>query len=105
MRLNMIQDMLEESPEDTFLHFALAKEYEKMGEHNKALIPYEWIRENDPDYVGMYYHLAAVAIELDKPAEYIVKAFEEGVACANKLGDHHALAELKNAYMNWEMEN
>ena len=103
MRKESILSLLKESPNDSFLHFALAKEFEKEADFKKAIQEYEWIRENDPAYVGLYYHLAAAAIELDQDENYISAVFRQGVEVAMKLNDHHALGELKNAQVNWEM--
>lgn len=100
----MIKDMLAESKNDSFLHFALAKEHEKEENFEAAILEYEWIRENDREYVGMYYHLGAAAIEDERDEDYIEQVYKEGEACAQKLNDQHALAELKNAYMNWDLE-
>lgn len=104
MRKNLILDMLKESPNDPFLHFALAKEYEKEEDWSQAVNSYKWIHKNQVDYVGMYYHLALALIELDSPAEEIKAIYEEGIKIATDQGDQHAKAELQNAFLNWEME-
>jgi len=96
--------MLKEDPSSSFLHFAIAKEHEKEDNFELAIRSYEWIRTNDKDYVGMDYHLAAAAIEMEEDEEYIESVFLEGEACAQRLGDQHALSELKNAHMNWDIE-
>ncbi len=103
-RKDQIISMLKDEPTSSFLHFALAKEYEKLNDFEEAIKEYEWIRTHDQEYVGMYYHLAAAAIEMDKDEAYIEAVFKEGEAYAQKLGDQHAFAELQNAHMNWEIE-
>lgn len=103
-RKKQILSMLKDAPSDSFLHFAMAKEHEKEENFEKAIEEYEWIRAHDKDYVGIYYHLAAAAIEIEREEEYIEAVFKEGEACAQRLGDQHALAELKNAHMNWDIE-
>ena len=57
-RFKQIQKMLIENPEDSFLRFALAKEYEKKSEWIQSIELYIKIVESDPDYIGAYYHLA-----------------------------------------------
>ena len=104
MRKDRILNMLEASPKDSFLHFALAKEYENEENWAKAIEEYEWIRSNEPKYVGMYYHLGAAAIEDEREETYIREAYEQGITIAKEQKDNHALAELQNSFMNWEME-
>ncbi len=102
-RINQLQEFLKESPKDSFLLFALAKEYEKQGEHQKAIDNYNLLKDLHPDYVGLYYHLAAL---LAKKADHqlTLNTYNEGILVATKLGDAHALAELKNAKMNFEID-
>lgn len=103
MRKKHIQEMLQESPNDSFLHFALAKEFEKEKDYDQAISEYEWIVSNDPEYVGVYYHLAHAAIEIEKEESYIIKIFEDGISVADNQRDLHAKAELQNAKINWEI--
>jgi len=100
----MISNMLKESPDDPFLHFAMAKEHEKEEDWASAVNSYRWIHSNKSDYVGMYYHLAAAMIEIGAPADEIKTVYEEGIKVATDQGDQHSKAELQNAFMNWEME-
>ena len=103
-RKENIKTMLKDDPKSSFLHFALAKEFENEDNFAEAINEYEWIRSNDADYVGMYYHLAAAAIEDEREEEFIETVFKEGKECATKLKDQHALAELQNSYVNWDLE-
>jgi len=103
MRKERIKAMLVESPNDSFLHFAMAKEWEKEEDFMAAVEEYEWIVTNDPQYVGVYYHLAHAAIELEKEDDYISKVFTDGIKMAQGQNDQHAKAELQNAKMNWEI--
>lgn len=104
MRKKRILDMMKQQPNDAFLHFALAKEFEKESDWEKAISYYEWIRKNEPTYVGMYYHLGAAAIEHELDSEYIDEIYQAGMEMAKSQSDQHALSELQNAYMNWQME-
>ncbi len=103
MRKKHIEEMLKDSPKDSFLHFALAKELEKEKNLEEAVNEYEWIVDNDPEYVGVYYHLAHLAIDLEKDTTYIEKVFNEGITIAQSQNDLHAKAELQNAKLNWEI--
>ncbi|MBC7885620.1 MAG: tetratricopeptide repeat protein [Saprospiraceae bacterium] len=103
VRLKTLLDMLEGDPDDSFLRYALAKEYENMESWPEALSHYLIIKEKDPDYVGMYYHLAKL-YEYLQETDKALKTYEEGISIAKKIPDFHALSELNSAKLNLEME-
>ena len=86
------------SPKDSFLLFALAKEYEKMGDDDKALEYYLQIREYDPGYVGLYYHLGKLYLRKNE-LETAIETYKTGMEIAKKAGDQHAFSELAGAKM------
>ena len=55
--------------DDSFALFALAKEYEKHGDLDQALAYYRRLRQSNPGYVGLYYHLGKLYERLNLPAE------------------------------------
>jgi tetratricopeptide (TPR) repeat protein len=102
-RINTLLKFLEESPDDTFLLFALAQEYKQLAQFEPAISWYIKLKNLDPDYVGLYYHLAESYAKLDDLTNAMV-TYDEGMAIARKLNDQHALSELSNARTNLEME-
>jgi len=98
-RLHQLQNFLESSPGDSFILFAIAKEYEKMGDLDKALEQYLQLKASDPDYVGLYYHLGKI-YELKEDFDTAVEVYKEGMNTAKKQGDQHALSELAGAKLN-----
>jgi len=103
-RIDTLLKFLEEDPNDSFIMFALAKEYEKIGTLKKALDTYMQLREMDPNYVGLYYHLAALQLELKLPDEALV-TYDQGMIVAKKAADFHALSELHTARTNMDIDN
>ncbi len=97
-RLTQLTQLLDKAPGDAFLLFAVAKEYEKMGDDVEALRFYRQLQATQPDYVGLYYHLGKLH-ERNLDTEQAVQAYQNGVAAAQKAGDRHALAELKGALL------
>ena len=98
-RLKQLYSFLENSPEDAFLQFAIAKEYEQLGIEDKALDFYQKLLDTQADYVGTYYHLG----KLYEKKEAFDKAFytyKQGMLIAKKIGDQHALNELAGAKLN-----
>ncbi len=101
-RLEILQDLLKSSPEDGFIQFAIAKEYEKQNDYFIAI---EWLYElikKDENYVGAYYHLAKL-LEHEEKHEAALTIYDQGLRVAKNLGDQHAYAELKNARLNLEL--
>ncbi len=98
-RIARIQEMLVDQPDDPFLTFALAKEWEKQGEAGQALTLYLRLREKHSDYVGTYYHLGKLYEALGR-AEEALPCYGEGMEVARSQGDRHALQELAAARLN-----
>ncbi len=88
--------MLKESPKDSFLLFAIAKEYEGIGKAEDGLKVFLELKESDPDYVGLYYHLGKMYEATDK-IEDAFFTYKAGMEVAKKQGDDHAFSELAAA--------
>lgn len=97
-RKQQIIDMLESSPKDPFLRFALAKEWENEGNDPAALNIYRGIVNESPDYPGTYYHLAKTLERLERPNE-AWKIYTKGMEVTKRLGEDHAMRELAGARM------
>jgi tetratricopeptide (TPR) repeat protein len=95
-RLRQLQSLLEEDPGSSFIQFAIAKEYEKYAQWPEARMAYEALAQNDPDYVGTYYHLGKLYEKLDRPADAF-QTYKTGMEAAKRAGDQHALSELAGA--------
>lgn len=95
-RLAQLLIFLKESPDDPFLLFALAKEYEKRDETQEAFVQYEKLVKEHPNYVGTYYHFGKWH-ERAQQLEKAIAMYEQGAVVAQQAGDQHALAELLGA--------
>lgn len=100
-RLEQLLQMLQNSPNEAFLRFAIAKEYEKQADWETALSYYLKIETDNPDYVGMYYHLGKTYEQLDQ-YEKAFLTYEKGMQVAKKAGDQHSLSELAGAKLEIE---
>jgi len=97
-RLEQLKNLLAGAPDDSFITFAIAKEYEKTGNADEALNHYLMIAEHDPNYVGLYYHLGKLYEERGDMATAI-STYENGMKIAKTAGDDHAFSELAGAKM------
>ncbi|MDF2515408.1 MAG: tetratricopeptide repeat protein [Sphingobacterium sp.] len=95
-RLDQLQEFLKESPEDPFLKYAIAAEYLKQQDEQEALVRFEQLIEQHPDYVGTYYHLGKLYEKLDKQ-EVAIITYKNGIEIARKSRNFHALGELQGA--------
>ncbi len=100
-RIEQLKALLKESPHDSFLLFALAKEYEKQGEQETALRYYLHLEEHDPAYVGAYYHLGKLYEKIGETG-LALETYGRGIEAARRAGDQHALGELAGARLALE---
>ena len=101
-RLQYLQELSESSPNDAFVLFALAKEYEGLQDTSQALHFYLRLKASDPSYIGLYYHLGKL-YETMEVRNNALTVYAEGIAIAQIAGDLHALSELKGAKLNLEL--
>jgi tetratricopeptide (TPR) repeat protein len=96
-RLQQLIEMHQQDPTDSFLRFALAKEYEKAEDWENAFSYYKGLITHQPNYVGTYYHLAKLH-EVHEEWEDALRTYETGMSVAEAENDKHALRELQEAY-------
>ncbi|MEI7588613.1 MAG: hypothetical protein WCJ68_03885 [Chitinophagia bacterium] len=96
-RIERIIEFLNQQPKDNFLRHALALEYIKLGEEQKALDLFVALLTDAPDYIGSYYHLAK-CLERKNDKEAAIVWYEKGMAAAKAAKDNHAYSELQAAY-------
>ena len=96
-RIEKIKEMMAGNPKDSFLCHALALEYIKLGNDNDARKLFESILENEPGYIGSYYHLAKL-FERNGDNVSAIKWYQKGMEEAKRAGELHAYKELKSAY-------
>jgi tetratricopeptide (TPR) repeat protein len=95
-RLNKLLEFLESDPNDPFVLYALATEYNSQNDTEKALSYYLKLIAEHPDYVGTYYHLGKL-YEKNKQLDEAVNIYKQGLICSRKKGDNHAFSELQGA--------
>ncbi len=98
LRLQQLMALWEANPTDTFVLFAIAKEYEKIGDDTQALTWYVRLQETDPTYVGLYYHLGRLHERMGRSADAL-EVYRKGMQVARQTGDLHAWSELNAVRM------
>jgi tetratricopeptide (TPR) repeat protein len=96
-RLQKLLEFIKNEPEDEFLKYALATEYLRLNDSDKALTYYEDLISNHPNYTGTYYHLGKLYEALNRKDDAI-STYEKGMEITKAKRDIHAFSELQAVY-------
>ena len=96
-RLDKLLAFIQNEPEDEFLKYALATEYLRLNNSEKALNYYEDLVNNHPNYTGTYYHLGKL-YEALKRKDDAISTYEKGMEITKAKRDMHAFSELQAVY-------
>jgi tetratricopeptide (TPR) repeat protein len=96
-RLDKLLAFIQNEPEDEFLKYALATEYLRLNDSEKALSYYEDLVNNHPNYTGTYYHLGKLYEALNRTDDAI-RTYEKGMEITKAKRDMHAFSELQAVY-------
>ena len=100
MQINRLEKLLEfikNEPDDAFLKYALATEYLRLNQTDKALAYYEDLLSKHPNYIGTYYHLGKLYEALNRKEDAIT-TYETGMKVTKEQRDNHAFSELQAVY-------
>jgi predicted Zn-dependent protease len=95
-RLEMLEKLTQRGGADSFAWYGLAMEYRKLGRVDDALNTFTTLRAQDPDYLAMYLMAGQMLGEAQRSDEAKVW-LEQGLAVAQKKGDHKAKSEIQDA--------
>ncbi|MCP4442815.1 MAG: tetratricopeptide repeat protein [Aureispira sp.] len=98
-RLEQLLTFLKTTPNEPFILFAIAKEYEGMDDLENALSYYEKLTTDSPNYVGTYYHLGKLLEALQREKEAFF-TYKKGMDIAKAQDDQHAFSELAGAKLD-----
>jgi Tfp pilus assembly protein PilF len=95
-RLQKLQTMLQRSPRDPFLLYALALEHKKSGDAPGAIEWLDRVLEVDPNYCYAY-HQKGLVYESQGDIDAARRAYRAGIDAAQRTGDAHAGREIGEA--------
>ncbi|MBX5439689.1 MAG: tetratricopeptide repeat protein [Thermoflavifilum sp.] len=95
-RLQQLKELFDKQPDDSFLKYALALEYLKRGEEERAEQYFRSIVEHDPTYLAVYYAYGQWLETKGRQAE-AADMYAKGIQQAMLQGDDRTLRELKTA--------
>jgi len=99
-RLQELEKMLDSDPENPFLIYALAREYEQKQATMQALLMYEHLVNDHPSYVPTYYHYSKLLYGAGNRVEAL-KMLKRGIETGLQEKDLHAVSEMKALSANW----
>ena len=93
-RVAALKDILDANPDDAFARYALGLEYSGAGETDAALTEFQRLLASHPDYTNGYF-MAAQALARAERREEARAMLEQGIACAQRTRNQHALSEME----------
>ncbi|WP_234570623.1 tetratricopeptide repeat protein [Rhodohalobacter sp. 614A] len=103
-KIRELAESLKKNPDDSFTKFALALELLKKDDVTKAKVLFESVLEQDPDYLGVYYHLGKL-YERQSRFEEAKKLFTDGYKVAKEQQNERTALELKDALESLNFES
>lgn len=92
-RLDQILQLLQATPEDTFLRYALAMEYRSLGETSAAAAEFEQLIASQPPHVPSFFMYGQMLAEQGE-TEAARGVLRGGIEQARTQGDAHAAGEM-----------
>jgi tetratricopeptide (TPR) repeat protein len=96
-RLTKLLEFLESDPNDPFILYALATEYNSLNDVDQSFAYYLKLLAEHPEYVGTYYHLGKL-YEKNDNLEAAIDIYQKGMVAARAKRDMHAFSELQGAF-------
>jgi predicted Zn-dependent protease len=93
-RVEMLNDILAQNPNDAFARYGLAMEFSNSGDVEKAVAEFGKLLSAHPDYTAGYF-MAAQALAKAARNEEAKKMLAEGIVSASRTGNAHAQAEME----------
>lgn len=103
-RKEQLLSFLKESPEDSFLNYALAQEFISAGNDIEAEKIFNFLLNNDPEYTATYYHMGKL-LERKAEKDDAMNMYRKGIEIAKKKGEQHTLSELQSALLELEYDD
>ena len=101
--ISQLAKNIRQDPSDTFSKFALALELLKVDRVEKAQLLFEAILKQDPDYLGVYYHLGKL-YQHREMYKLAGQMFNEGILVAEKKNELRTKSELSEALIQLQFE-
>jgi predicted Zn-dependent protease len=92
-RREKIEAMLKLEPQDQFLRYGLASEYDNEERHDESLALFQGLMADQPPHVASFLRGAQLLVKLDRIAEART-VLRDGIEIARRQGEAHAAGEM-----------
>ena len=92
-RREKIEQMLADEPQDTFLRYSLALEFDKEGRHDESLSLFQALMEDSTPYVPAFFMAGQQLARLRRAAD-ARDVLRQGIDQARRQDDLHAAGEM-----------
>jgi tetratricopeptide (TPR) repeat protein len=92
-KIAQLEQFILEDPTDSFSIYALALEFSKLNNFEKAKMLLLDLKEKNPAYLALYYQLGKL-YELTENKDIAIEIYREGVNIAIQQNNSHTKAEL-----------
>jgi predicted Zn-dependent protease len=93
-KIAMLREILAQQPGDAFARYGLAMAYASEGDAATALVEFDRLLGEHPDYTAGYFMAAQTLVKAGR-VDAAKGRLAEGIASARRTGNHHALSEMQ----------
>lgn len=93
-RIDMLKEILSQTPTDTLARYALGMEYSGAGETDAAVNEFRTLLGHKPEYANAYF-MAAQALAKAERKDEAKQWLRDGIAAAQRAGNRHAQSEMQ----------
>lgn len=93
-RLETLQTMVAQNPNDSFSRYGLAMEYANSGQHQRAVEEFRELLAGNPRYAAAYYHAGQALEKLGRIGE-AKEIYRKGIEVTTQSGDLHTRGEIE----------
>lgn len=93
-RREKLEVLLRDSPDDSFLRYALAMECSSGGDDAAAVTALDRLLADDPHYVAAYFQLGQILVRTGETLR-ARQTLARGIEAARRAGDTHAEGEMR----------
>ena len=93
-RRDLLQEFLQNNPNDAFARYGLAMEEMREGSTQEALAQFRLVIEQHPDYSAAYHQAGQLLIAAGE-IEQARTMLQQGIQAARRQGNAHASGEMQ----------
>lgn len=97
-RIDLISEMMNKNPEDSYLRYAIAVEYLNIGNTAQAEKEFATIVKTDKTYLASYYQLGRL-LQGRGRVKKAISVYKAGLEVARKKNDQKTIGSLSEALM------